>query len=480
MQILSQPIQRVAGTDRYMVPQSVLIRAVAYFIDSMLFALVFAPIYVTWRGDPEQMLSGSAYSMDVLIMVGATSVYFFLWEGAVGWTPGKRLLQMRVVQADGSRCGWLAALIRNVIRPLDMFPFGLIGAVSIAAGFNRQRVGDRAAHTMVVRELPLPMVPPPYVPADRESRRCPRCGLLTDADKKTCPRCGYDMDKPLPWPFGPAPGASRGPAAGPGWPGQGAQDEGTHGEPDEGAHGAQGGDSCAPVEGDESGRVAQQDSDRAAGEEGAAAGEAEAEDDGRARSGEQFLDLEPGEMELDEVEYPPPGQGPGGRAAPEGHPSRSGHTARAGSVSQGKAPRRPTMAGHYAPELFSDDDDTRLLAAREVLLDGDRHQVRELASVAQTWEHADKQFVTAISRTLDGWRPVVVLEALRNDADDGIAAAAKEGLATVNERTRKLDEERREYGEPRDGERAPAADDDAVEDSAADNEADDDKGTPGA
>ena len=52
-------------------------------------------------------------------------LYPILCEGLFdGQTPGKRALDLRVVSSDGAPVGWLAACVRNLMRTVDMLPFG--------------------------------------------------------------------------------------------------------------------------------------------------------------------------------------------------------------------------------------------------------------------------------------------------------------------------------------------------------------------
>jgi uncharacterized RDD family membrane protein YckC len=322
MQLPSEPVQRLSGTDRYLVPQAVLVRGLAYVIDAFT-VMAIAVVYLEFS--PSFTLTTSNILVFQLVWIGVFSAYRFLWEGALGWTPGKRLMQLTVVRTDGRPCGWLGALLRNVLLPLDMQPvLGLLGIVSMATGFKRQRLGDRVAGTLVVRALPLTMVPPPYVPADQAARRCGACGALQPADQQTCAVCGGRLAQPA---------HRREPAA------------------------------------DHRSDVAQ--TWRAA----AAAG--------RARAA--------------------------GVQADDG--------------------------GDLAEELRSDDDGTRLTAARETLMDGSRADVTLLAKLVADWEEEDQEFVVNVARTLIGWRPRVVLTALGKHADQGLATEAKEALETVVQRT---------------------------------------------
>ena len=61
---------------------------------------------------------------------------------------------------DGTKLGWRAAVVRNVARIVDAFPYVfpyLVGAISVWASPNQQRLGDRWANTVVVtKESMLP------------------------------------------------------------------------------------------------------------------------------------------------------------------------------------------------------------------------------------------------------------------------------------------------------------------------------------
>lgn len=80
-----------------------------------------------------------------------------LWNGQ---TPGKRLMQIRVLSADGQPIGGVQAVLRNLLRSADalpaivVFPLYLFGLISCTATSRFQRLGDLAAGTMVVVEEP--------------------------------------------------------------------------------------------------------------------------------------------------------------------------------------------------------------------------------------------------------------------------------------------------------------------------------------
>jgi uncharacterized RDD family membrane protein YckC len=73
-----------------------------------------------------------------------------------GQTPGKRLLQIRVLSIDGQPINGLQAVLRNVLRVVDQLPmvFSLAGLASATMNDRFQRMGDLACGTMVVVDEP--------------------------------------------------------------------------------------------------------------------------------------------------------------------------------------------------------------------------------------------------------------------------------------------------------------------------------------
>jgi uncharacterized RDD family membrane protein YckC len=68
-----------------------------------------------------------------------------------GQTLGKRLLRLRVVDAEGLRLQFSQVVLRNLLRFVDMLPaFYVVGGVACLASRRTQRLGDLAAGTMVV------------------------------------------------------------------------------------------------------------------------------------------------------------------------------------------------------------------------------------------------------------------------------------------------------------------------------------------
>jgi uncharacterized RDD family membrane protein YckC len=73
-----------------------------------------------------------------------------------GQTIGKRVLRLRVVDADGLRLQFSQIVIRNLLRIVDFLPaLYLTGGIACLLSRRSQRLGDLAANTIVVRNPKL-------------------------------------------------------------------------------------------------------------------------------------------------------------------------------------------------------------------------------------------------------------------------------------------------------------------------------------
>lgn len=79
-------------------------------------------------------------------------LYFFVFEGTYGKTVGKHVFGLVVVTERGEPCEYREAGIRTVLRIVDVLPvFYIVGLVAIYLTDDKQRLGDLAADTVVVR-----------------------------------------------------------------------------------------------------------------------------------------------------------------------------------------------------------------------------------------------------------------------------------------------------------------------------------------
>ncbi len=78
-------------------------------------------------------------------------LYYTILEGRYGQTLGKWFVKIKVVKEDGSPINYTEAAIRTILRIIDGLFSYLIGAILIWTSAQRQRLGDRLAHTVVIQ-----------------------------------------------------------------------------------------------------------------------------------------------------------------------------------------------------------------------------------------------------------------------------------------------------------------------------------------
>ena len=105
-----------------------------------------------------------------VIVFGGLFIYYMVLEGIFSASVGKLVFRMRVTMADGSRPSGTAVLVRNLVRLPEAWLLYLPAGISCLAGPRRQRLGDHAARTVVVRRRPassavaIPGAPPQPAP----------------------------------------------------------------------------------------------------------------------------------------------------------------------------------------------------------------------------------------------------------------------------------------------------------------------------
>lgn len=142
-------------------------RARAWVADWMIrIGLMFAV------GTVLSLLGRTGFALYLLLLFGLLWGYPVLFETLWhGQTPGKKIFQLRVINADGTPVTWLASITRNLLRTVDMLPFGYaVGLLSCWFDPHGRRLGDIAADTLVVYVEPqhkpavsvqaLPIEPP--------------------------------------------------------------------------------------------------------------------------------------------------------------------------------------------------------------------------------------------------------------------------------------------------------------------------------
>lgn len=141
--------------------------------EGVVFSLLLAgPItrFLAWVIDFACIAAATSLARSILGLAGLISTdlsrglailaYFFISIGygmAAEWhwrgqTIGKRLLRLRVVDAQGLRLRFSQVAVRNLLRFVDSLPLlYAVGGISCLVSRRAQRLGDIAADTVVVR-----------------------------------------------------------------------------------------------------------------------------------------------------------------------------------------------------------------------------------------------------------------------------------------------------------------------------------------
>lgn len=125
-------------------------RAVATIIDQIIISIAIGILVIAG-------IVGTAVSIGALFT--AIGISYFLWiiyytyfEGTSGQTIGKRVMNIRVISADGGQLTMLQAFVRNVLRIVDYLPtLYILGILLFFVNSERQRIGDMVAGTVVVQ-----------------------------------------------------------------------------------------------------------------------------------------------------------------------------------------------------------------------------------------------------------------------------------------------------------------------------------------
>lgn len=148
------------GIDLVLRPAGLVPRALAFAIDLAIRGLILLVMFVLLS-----LLGKFGMGLGTLLLFLVTWWYMVLFEVLnQGRSPGKQLMKLRVVHDDGTPVGWAASLTRNLLRFVDLLPFGY--ALGILSCLNHpafKRLGDLAAGTLVVyrEEVPArPELPP--------------------------------------------------------------------------------------------------------------------------------------------------------------------------------------------------------------------------------------------------------------------------------------------------------------------------------
>lgn len=146
-------IETPEGIDLLLRPAGLVPRSLAFAFDLLIRGLIMSALVIFFS-----LFDRFGMGLSALVLFLGTWWYQVLFEVLnQGRTPGKQIMGLRVVHDDGTPIGWSASLTRNLLRFVDMLPFGYgLGAVTCLQHPTFKRLGDIAAGSLVIyRDLPL-------------------------------------------------------------------------------------------------------------------------------------------------------------------------------------------------------------------------------------------------------------------------------------------------------------------------------------
>lgn len=140
-------VETPEGVDLPLRPAGLMVRALAFAIDLGLRSLVLGALFIALA-----MLGKLGAGLGSILLFGVSWWYMVLFEVLnQGRSPGKQWMGLRVVHDDGTPVGWSASLLRNLLRVVDLLPFGyFLGAISCLQHPHFKRLGDITAGTLVI------------------------------------------------------------------------------------------------------------------------------------------------------------------------------------------------------------------------------------------------------------------------------------------------------------------------------------------
>ena len=155
-------VETPEGIDLILRPAGLVARALAFAIDLLIRGALLAVLFAVLA-----LLGQFGMGLGTILLFLVTWWYMVLFEVLnQGRSPGKQMMGLRVIHDDGTPIGWAASLTRNLLRFVDILPFGYtLGILSCLNHPAFKRLGDLAAGTLVVyQETPSPR--PPLPPAE--------------------------------------------------------------------------------------------------------------------------------------------------------------------------------------------------------------------------------------------------------------------------------------------------------------------------
>ena len=123
---------------------------------------------------PYLILGDELFAKTLLFWLLPVAAYYPVLEGFTGFTLGKLVTRIKVVDAAGNLPGFQKALLRTLLRLVEVNPFlfgGIPAGIAVLTSKKRQRLGDMVAGTFVLKTVDLLLIGLPIEPSLAEIQR---------------------------------------------------------------------------------------------------------------------------------------------------------------------------------------------------------------------------------------------------------------------------------------------------------------------
>ncbi len=144
--VIKKTSKKMEAVDlRSIILSSTFVRAFGFFLDLIFFG-TFVWFYLAALNPNKLACFQFFMVLFPLLLIG----YFIIFEMFTSSTPGKILLKRQSILANGEPLDATAAILRNLLRPLDV----ILGYPFLILSRQKQRLGDYVAETLVIKKEP--------------------------------------------------------------------------------------------------------------------------------------------------------------------------------------------------------------------------------------------------------------------------------------------------------------------------------------
>ena len=128
-------------------------RIAAVILDHIIIAVIYAVLAFPLFGAVMAGRGIGAFFVPYIVVLWVIPILYFTFFEAYmkGQTPGKMAVKIKVVKVSGEPVDIGESLIRNILRIIDSIFVYLVGFIILSMSDQKQRLGDMAAGTIVVK-----------------------------------------------------------------------------------------------------------------------------------------------------------------------------------------------------------------------------------------------------------------------------------------------------------------------------------------